>query len=75
MLDPHGPIEILNSGAASSFFAALGLLRAPRFFPRAPEHTVNSAARITRSVPWIAVTTVIAILYIVVLGRGIRFAF
>jgi hypothetical protein len=75
LLDPHGPMEILNSGAASSFLASLGLLRTPRFFPRASDRPVNSSAPINRSVPWIAVSAGIAIFYIVVLGRGIRISF
>jgi hypothetical protein len=75
MLDPHGPMEMLNSGAASSFLATLGLLRTPRFFPRAPDRPVNSSAPINRSVAWIVVSLAIAILYIVVLGRGLRITF
>lgn len=63
--DPWGPMEMLNSGALSSFGAAAGLLWVPRWF------SAPGATGITRNYPWIVGAGLVSVLYIFVLGPGI----
>ena len=68
LFDPWGPMEMLNSGALSSFGAAAGLLWTPRWFS-------GGRANISRGVGWIISATVVSILYVFVLGPGIKVHF
>jgi hypothetical protein len=70
IFDPRGAFEILNSGALSSFAAALGLLWVPRLFPSTPNKSVSTPL-ITRSPAWIVVGASVAIFFIAILGPGI----
>jgi hypothetical protein len=71
MLDPKGPMEMLNSGALSSFGAAVGLFYIPRMFSILGER--RQEALIVRSKAWIGAAVVAAVWYVGVLGPGIRF--
>ena len=73
-LDPRGAAEMLNSGALSSFGAALGLLRAPRLFRVGPDKRVASGSVVNRSVGWILAAAAVSIFYIAILGPGIKIA-
>jgi hypothetical protein len=73
--DPRGSIEMLNSGALSSFAAAVGLLWIPPLlarspYPPQPAHT-STPLIVARSAPWIASALVASFFFIGVLGRGI----
>jgi hypothetical protein len=67
-------MEVLNSGAASSFAAAVGLFWVPRLLPSAaaaqtaPDHTID------RNWGWILGAAAVAVFYIAVLGPGIKAA-
>jgi hypothetical protein len=76
-LDPHGPMEMLNSGAASSFAAAVGLLFVRGVFGRFRDKSAGAttADGIQRSVGWMIAAVVMAIVYIGVLGPGVRIRF
>ena len=75
LLNPVGPLLVLVSAAAASFGGTSGLawmaqlLRDERRFP---PHD-GPALRIPRSVPWLAAGVAIALLFVGVLGPGIRF--
>ncbi len=78
-LDPGGPMEMLNSGAASSFLAAVGLLLVRGQFGRFADKAAIAALPasveanvIRRSVGWMSAAGVVATAYIGVLGRGVR---
>lgn len=75
LLNPVGPLLVLISAAAASFGGTSGLawmaqlLRDERRFP---PHD-GPALAIPRSVPWLAAGAAIALLFVGVLGPGIRF--
>jgi hypothetical protein len=71
--DPRGPFEIFNSGALSSFGAAVGLLEIPR---QLGPFTIDPAiTTIERSVNWIVAAALCSLLYIFVLGPGVKVHF
>jgi hypothetical protein len=75
LLNPVGPLLVLISAAAASFGGTSGLawmaqlLRDERRFP---PHD-GPALGIPRSVPWLVTGTAIALLFVGVLGPGVRF--
>ena len=75
LLNPVGPLLVLISAAAASFGGTSGLawmaqlLRDERRFP---PHD-GPALGIPRSVPWLAAGAAIALLFVGVLGPGVRF--
>ena len=71
VLDPRGAMEILNSGALSSFGAAIGLLFIPPSLPRLPEPVNSPQTFIDRDLPWILAAAAGAIYFIGILGPGI----
>jgi hypothetical protein len=71
ILDPQGPIEILKSGAASSFGAAIGMLFVAHVFSTLPAKEHLSDAAISRGLPWILAAAAAAIYYVGILGPGI----
>jgi len=73
--DPRGAIEMLNSGAASSFLAALGLLRTPRLFRGLPDKPVVSDSIVNRNHGWILAAAIVSIFYIAILGPGVKVEF
>lgn len=71
ILDPRGHWEILNSGAVSSFGAAIGLLYVPVNFLRLPEKPGVVNIPFDRDLPWLIAASAGAIYYIGILGPGI----
>jgi hypothetical protein len=71
-LDPRGAVEMLNSGALSSFAAAAGLLRIPRRLMTAAIAPTTRESIFTRSICWMVAALAASILFIFVLGPGIR---
>ncbi len=71
ILDPRGRFEILNSGALSSFGAAIGMLFVANIFFRLPEEHTPADEAITRGLPWILAAAAGAIYYVGILGPGI----
>jgi hypothetical protein len=75
LLNPVGARLVLISAAAASFGGTSGLawmaqlLRDQRRFPPHEGPTL----RIPRSIPWLAAATVVTLLFVGVLGPGIRF--
>jgi hypothetical protein len=69
-LNPIGPALILTSGVSSGFAAMAGLA----ILPRVVEGRVESAGEstIATSVPWIVLGLVVAILFVGILGPGVR---
>jgi hypothetical protein len=74
ILDPHGPIEMLRSGALSSFGAAIGLFYIRRNFLRLTDRPPDPPAAnpIRRDLPWILAALAGAIYFIGILGPGIQ---
>ncbi len=71
VLDPRGAMEILNSGALSSFGATIGLLFIPPSLRRLPEPLNLPETFIYRDLPWILAAAAGAIYFIGILGPGI----
>jgi hypothetical protein len=71
ILDPRGPMEILNSGVWSGFGAAVGILFAVNVFLRLPEKHNPVDAPILPGLPWILAAAAGAIYYVGILGPGI----
>ncbi len=70
-LDPRGPLEMINSGAMSSFGLAVGLLRVPRRIKSVPAAVHFPGDVITRSTSWVAAALAVSLFFIALLGRGI----
>jgi hypothetical protein len=70
-LDPRGAWEMINSGALSSFGAAVGLLQVPRRMKTLPATTSFADASITRSTSWLVAALAVSLFFIAILGRGI----
>jgi hypothetical protein len=71
-LDPRGAMEILRSGALSSFGAAVGLFYVRGIFLCLPVPPNPSESAITRDLPWILAALAGAIYFIGILGPGIQ---
>lgn len=72
IFDPRGIWEVWNSGAMSSFVAAVGLLRTPQLFPGQPDKTVAYVSVVNRNAGWILAAAIVSIFYIAVLGPGVK---
>ena len=70
LFNPVGPIMIAISAAAASFGGASGLLWLTRFVPDG-SHSV-SRIELTRSPAWIAAGCVVSLIFVAILGRGVR---
>ena len=70
-LDPWGPVEILRSGALSSFGAAVGLLLIARIFSASTENQDLAPLPVYRHLAWILFATAACLYYIAILGPGI----
>jgi hypothetical protein len=70
-LDPRGSLEMINSGALSSFAAAVGLLRIPRRLNAVAAAPTAQDSTITRSIGWLLAALAASIFFIAVLGPGI----
>lgn len=76
-LNPTGPMLILISAAASTFGGTSGLLWATNWLKRGEMIPYGPSAEplpLERSWPLIAAAAVTAVVFVVVLGRGIHFA-
>ena len=71
ILDPRGAIEILKSGALSSFGAAVGLLAIPAVYSRLPQPQGSLHQPVSRHLAWILAAAAASIYYIAILGPGI----
>lgn len=71
-LDPRGHMEMLKSGALSSFAGALGLLYIPRNFLRLPEAANPPKEPLGWELPWVLAAAAAAIYFIAILGPGIQ---
>jgi hypothetical protein len=71
IFDPWGPMEILNSGALSSFAGAVGLLYVPRNVFRLPQLPGVANNPISRDLPWLVAAAAGAIYYVGILGPGV----
>jgi hypothetical protein len=71
-LDPRGALEMLNSGALSSFAAAVGLLRIPRRLKAVASPPAGQDYTITRSTGWMVAALAASVFFIALLGPGIR---
>jgi len=71
-LDPRGAMEMLNSGALSSFAAAVGLLRIPRRLKAVTAAPTTQDSTINRSISWMVAAVAASVFFIAVLGPGIR---
>jgi hypothetical protein len=70
ILDPRGAIEILKSGALSSFAAAVGLLAIPVNYSRLPPQGYPDQP-VSRHLAWMLAAAGASIYYIAILGPGI----
>ena len=70
-LDPRGALEIIRSGALSSFGAAIGLLAVPVNFYRLPQTHGPVDQPISRHLAWLLAAAAASIYYIWILGPGI----
>jgi hypothetical protein len=71
ILDPRGAIEILKSGALSSFGAAAGLLVIPAIYSRLPQQQGYPNRPVSRHLAWVLAAAGASIYYIAILGPGI----
>ena len=72
--DPRGRIEVLNSGALTSFASWVGLLFVPSRFPLYPDKKVVADGSVHRSVVVILLAVAAAVCFVAILGPGIRFS-
>lgn len=72
IFDPRGRLEILSSGALSSFGACLRLWTIPFLFPLRPDKTAPVDSQVARSVPLILVAAAASVMFVAVLGPGIH---
>jgi hypothetical protein len=68
-------MEILRSGALSSFAAAVGLLEVPHLFLVSGEGHATAHDFVYRNLGWILAAAAVSIFYIAVLGPGIKATF
>ena len=68
--NPLGPMMILTVGAAASFGAGIGLALIQRAFPYLPASA--APARVTRSWGWIGVAAIVLVVFVGVVGPGIK---
>jgi hypothetical protein len=75
-LNPAGWVLVALSAAASTFGGASGLLWMVNWLRgnRIPSGTVPEPMHIQRSWPWIGIASVLALVFVFVLGPGLRFA-
>jgi hypothetical protein len=72
LFNPVGPILIAISAAASSFGGGSGLVWMTQFL-RGDKHAELAAAALGRSYGWMAAGGVAALIFVAILGPGIRF--
>lgn len=70
-LDPRGPLEILRSGALTSFGAAIGLLAIIGIFSRLPGNQDPPSQPVSHHLAWILAASAACLYFIAILGPGI----
>lgn len=75
IFDPRGRIEMLNSGALTSFASWVGLFAIPSLFHRYADSSRVAAGPVQRSIPWILLAAAASIFFVAILGPGIPFPF
>jgi len=68
LFNPHGPLLIAISAAAASFGGTSGLMWFDEFVKERPAQVV-----VQRSNAWLAIAAVTAVVFVAVLGPGLRF--
>lgn len=71
LLNPAGLFYVIASALPSTLGANAGLLSLPSMMRKNTVAPEESMPPLTRSIPWIATGAVVALLFIVVLGRGL----
>jgi hypothetical protein len=74
IFDPRGRLEMLNSGALTSFASWVGLCIVPSRFPAYTDKELIVMSPVGRSVPLILLAAVASVLFVAVLGPGISFS-
>jgi hypothetical protein len=74
IFDPRGRLEMLNSGALTSFASWVGLFATPSLFPRHAEKDLIVIGPVGRSIPLILLAAVASVLFVAILGPGIHFS-
>jgi len=74
IFDPRGRIEMLNSGALSSFASWVGLFAVPPLFPLHSDKNVVAVSPVRRSIPVILFAVADSVLFVAILGPGIPFS-
>jgi hypothetical protein len=74
VLNPAGLFYVIASALPSTLGANAGLLTLPSIMRGQKIQSAETVAPIPRSLPWIAIGAVVALLFIVVLGRGISWS-
>jgi len=73
-LNPRGPMQILTSGLPAAA-AAFGLTQMDNLVtPRPARPSQISMKPIQRSAPWIVTAAIVLTVFVLVLGRGVRFS-
>jgi hypothetical protein len=72
IFDPRGQIEMLNSGALSSFASWVGLFAVPFLFPLHADQKLVAVTPVRRSIPVIVLAAAASVLFVAILGQGIR---
>ena len=74
IFDPRGRLEMLNSGALTSFAAWVGLIAVPSLFPANADKDLIAVGPVERSIPLILLAAVASVLFVAILGPGIPFS-
>jgi hypothetical protein len=74
IFDPRGRIEMLNSGALTSFVSWVGLFAAPSLFPSHADKNLIVVSPLGRSVLTILLAASASVLFVAILGPGISFS-
>jgi hypothetical protein len=72
IFDPRGRIEMLNSGALSGFASWVGLFAVPSLFPLHADQKLVAVTPVRRSIPVIVLAATASVLFVAILGQGIR---
>lgn len=72
IFDPRGRTEMLNSGALSSFGCWVGLLFVPQMYAQRAQQKRGATGPVERSLSVIVLAVIGAVLFIGLLGAGIR---
>jgi hypothetical protein len=74
IFDPRGRIEMLNSGALSSFASWVGLFAVPFLFPLHSDKNLVADSPLRCSIPVILLAAAASVLFVAILGPGIPFS-